>query len=103
MSTRGTQAVRRRGRGNPLTFVGLLLLVAAVIRELRLPPEQRTWHGVLFGWIPYDLRVPTVERAQQRLWTPEEPRILVPTVFGVGWTVNAAAVVRRLSGAPQGA
>ncbi|MGA7987550.1 MAG: DUF5808 domain-containing protein [Candidatus Dormiibacterota bacterium] len=32
--------------------------------------------------------MPTFERARQRLWNPSDRRILVPTVFGVGWTVN---------------
>ena len=90
---------RRGGRGLA-RLVGLLLIGAVVVRELRLPPEQRTWHGALFGRIPYDLRVPTVERVMHSLWDPANPRILVPTAFGVGWTLNAAALVRLFRGGP---
>ena len=39
----------------------LALLAASVVRELRMPKEQRTWHGVVFGKVPYDLRLPTPE------------------------------------------
>ena len=84
---------KRGGGGGLFKFIGLLLLGAAVVRELRLPPEQRTWHGALFGRIPYDLRVPSIERIRHTLWDPANPRILVPTAFGVGWTLNAGALV----------
>jgi hypothetical protein len=68
--------------------LGAALLGTAVITELRKPPEQRTWEGRIAGRIPYDLRMPTFDRARQRLWNPSDRRIIVPTVFGVGWTVN---------------
>ncbi len=80
----------------PFTFIGLLLIAVAVVQQLRLPRDSRTWHGVLFGWIPYDLRLPTLGRLSQTWWNPDEPRILVPTAFGVGWSINAAAVFNRL-------
>jgi hypothetical protein len=70
-----------------------------VVRELRLPPEQRTWHGHLFGRLPYDLRRPTFARIQNTLWNPENPKLLVPTAFGVGWTLNFAALRKVLMGA----
>jgi hypothetical protein len=82
-------------------LVWLLLFGAVVFRELRLPPEQRTWHGALFGRIPYDLRVPSIERVKHALWDPANPRILVPTAFGVGWTLNAAALVALFRGGPR--
>jgi hypothetical protein len=79
-----------------LTLGGLLLLGAAIERELRLPPEQRTWRGQLLGYIPYDLRVPTtLARLRRALWDPEDQRVFVPTVFGVGWSVNTAALLGR--------
>ena len=80
-------------------LVGLGLLVASVIRELRMPKEERTWHGVVFGKVPYDLRPPSFERLQGTLWNPQNPRVVVPTALGVGWTVNLAALRTRLSGA----
>jgi hypothetical protein len=68
--------------------VGLTLIGAAVATELRKAPEDRTWEGRLAGRIPYDFRPPTLARARERLWNPADRRVLVPTVFGVGWTVN---------------
>jgi hypothetical protein len=79
-------------------IVGLALLAAAALTELRKPADERTWHGRLFGWIPYDLRVPTPGRVKATLWQPERPDVLVPTAFGVGWTINLAALLRPLGG-----
>jgi hypothetical protein len=83
-----------------LTLLGLAMLLAAVLRELRLPREQRTWHGMLMGVVPYDLRPPTMDRFVRTFWNPEQEAVLGPTAFGVGWGVNAAALVRLL-GAPE--
>jgi Family of unknown function (DUF5808) len=78
-------------------LLGLALLGATVVRELRLPKEQRTWHGVVFGKIPYDLRPPTFDRLKAAIWNPRDSRVVVPTALGVGWTVNVAALRTRLS------
>ena len=88
---------RRRGVRILASFVGLGLLIASVVRELRLPREERTWHGVVFGKVPYDLRPPTFGRLKGTLWNPDDPHVLVPAPFGVGWTVNLAALRTRLS------
>jgi uncharacterized protein DUF5808 len=70
--------------------------VAAIVEQLRLPAEQRTWEGRVGGLVPYDFRMPTLERAKSRWWNPEDDRLFVPTVFGVGWTINAARIARML-------
>jgi hypothetical protein len=79
-------------------FVGLLLgaVITAVTGELAKPAEQRTWNGKVWGFLPYDLRMPTVARAKQAFWSPDDP-ILVPRLFGVGWNVNVGAVVKRIT------
>ncbi len=76
----------------PLIVVGLL--GAAVRQELGKPATERDWHGVLGGVVPYDLRPPTLERLLSRVWSPEDPRVLMPNGFGVGWTVNVGRLVR---------
>ena len=81
-----------------VTLTGLILVGAAVLQELRLPREQRGWHGALFGCIPHDLRPPTFERLARTLWNTENDAVLVATPFGVGWSINAAAAVRALGG-----
>jgi hypothetical protein len=90
----------RAGRGlrAAIRLIGLALLVASVVRELRLPQAQRSWHGLLFGRVPYDLRPPRLSRVKAALWNPADPHVLVPNSFGVGWTVNLAAVRARLRG-----
>jgi len=91
--------VIRHGLRNLARLTGLLLLVASIVRELRLPKQERTWHGVVFGKVPYDLRPPTFDRLKAVIWNPRNSRVVVPTAFGVGWTVNLAAVRARLWGA----
>ncbi|MCL2594905.1 MAG: DUF5808 domain-containing protein [Promicromonosporaceae bacterium] len=61
--------------------------VAAVVKELKKPEGERDWHGTV-GPVPYDLRMPTVERVKERMWAPESEHIIGPRVFGAGWTVN---------------
>ena len=101
---RERKGARARGGGlnNVVQCIGFGLLIASVVRELRLPPEERTWHGVVFGKVPYDLRPPTLSRLKATLWNPENPRVLVPTALGVGWTVNLAALRERLVVASAG-
>jgi Family of unknown function (DUF5808) len=53
--------------------------------------EKRT--GTFLG-VPYDWRRPTLARTRQRLWNPDEPRLLVPKVFGWGYDVNFGAIAR---------
>ena len=86
---------RRSGNMKPLKILALGLVVAAVIKELRLPQEDRTWHGALGGFVPYDLRKPTIERLKSTFWNPEGS-IIANRVFGVGWTINLGAVVARV-------
>jgi hypothetical protein len=86
------RTTRTSGLRTLFQLIGLSLLVASVIRELRLPPAQRTWHGQVFGKVPYDLRFPSPRRLAATMWNPAQRRVLVPTAFGVGWTVNLAAL-----------
>jgi len=76
--------------------IGLALLVTAVVHELRLPPDRRTWHGEVCGFVPYDLRRPTLARVREKLWSPDDPRLLMPHVFGVGWTPNLGRLAALL-------
>ncbi len=52
-------------------------------------------HGKLLGLIPYDFRLPTLERVRRTLWNAREESFIVPTVFGVGWTVNLRSAPRH--------
>jgi hypothetical protein len=69
-------------------LVGLGLLVAAISQEMAKPEEERTWNGLVFGLVPYDLRPPTWDRIREAYWNPDEPKLFTTRVFGVGWAVN---------------
>ena len=82
---------RKKGKkgGNTIWRTVIIVLVALAVRDqLRLPPEERTWHGKIGGRIPYDFRPPTLERLRAAFWNKDTSQILVPQPFGIGWTVN---------------
>ncbi len=70
-----------------LLALGVLLTVAAVSEQLRRPRERRTWQGHIVG-LPYDLRPPSPQRIAANWWKPDDDRLLLPRVFGVGWDVK---------------
>ena len=78
-----------------MKLLAALLVIAAVIKELRLPKEQRTWHGALAGFVPYDFRKPSLDKIATTLWDPDGA-IIVDRAFGVGWTINFGALVARI-------
>jgi len=103
MGTEERTRKRRSGIQDLLRLVMLALTVAAVVKELRTPAEERTWNGVVAGFVPYDFRMPTLARFRERVWNPEGEHLISPHVFGVGWTVNVGKVValirQKVSGA----
>lgn len=74
-----------------------IAFVGALYQELKKPPEQRTWHGKVFGAIPYDFRIPTIDRIREAYWAPESDRVFSDKVIGVGWAVNVPTAARKLS------
>ncbi len=74
----------------------LMVGVVAVVQELRKPDDQRTWQGKVAGFVPYDFRKPTVERAKETYWNPTGS-IMSPRMWGVGWSPNFAAMKRKVS------
>ncbi len=76
-------------------FVAALVAVVAVVDQLGRKPENRDWNGSVLG-VPYDYRLPTVDRLVARVWNPDDERIVVPIVIGVGWTINLYQVKRKI-------
>jgi hypothetical protein len=72
-------------------------LVAAIYQELKKPPEERTWQGKVAGVVPYDFRVPTLERFREAYWDPETDRVFSDKVVGVGWAINIPVAMRKVS------
>jgi hypothetical protein len=68
----------------------LYLLGAALVDAVR----YRRRHGEVFGFVPYDFRFPTLARARSRTWDPGSSRVLAPTTFGVGWSLNLGRLAR---------
>jgi hypothetical protein len=86
---------RRRKHRRFGSALGAGLLSAAVATELRKPRRRRTGYGRIGGLIPYDLRPPTLERYKLRWWNPDDPRLLTPRAFGVGWDINFGRLLSR--------
>ena len=73
------------------------LVAAAVYQELQKPPEERTWYGRVARFVPYDFRLPTLERLREAYWNPDEHRIFTDRVLGVGWAINFYSLLQVLS------
>src|SRR3712207_3461377 len=78
-----------------LIFGTVACAAAAVIQELLKPKEERTWHGTVLG-VPYDFRMPTLNRFIDAWWNPDDPRVFTPRSFGVGWAINIPVLLRRM-------
>jgi len=57
--------------------------------------DQTLPQGKILG-MPYDLRGANTERIMRRLWNPADPRVFMPRMFGVGWTINFGALAVKL-------
>lgn len=82
-------------RNTPVMVGAAGLVLAAVVTELRKPAAARTWTGRVLNLVPYDLRTPTWRRVRDTFWDPDNPRLVVPHAYGVGWSVNLARVLGR--------
>ena len=71
-------------------------VAGAIYTELRKAPEQRTWHGKLLGFLPYDFRIPSLDDLRRAYWNPHSPKVFTDRPLGVGWSVNIPTVLRRL-------
>jgi hypothetical protein len=75
------------------TLALAIIGVIAILQELRKPPDERTWHGKVAAFVPYDFRMPTIGRVKDTFWNPEGP-IISGKVFGVGWAPNLGALAK---------
>lgn len=76
--------------GDVWKLVLAIIGVIAIVKELRKPSEERTWHGRVADLVPYDFRKPTIDRIRSTYWNPQGP-LLSGKVFGVGWSPNFGA------------
>jgi len=79
-----------------LRTLAMAAVAGAIYKEMRLPAEERTWHGRLLGFVPYDFRIPTPAKLIRSWWNPDSDQLIGETAFGVGWTVNVSALADRV-------
>ena len=77
--------------GKILNAAVVAVVVATTIHAYR----ERKTHGD-FHSIPFDFRAPTIDRVRERLWNPDDSRVLTPPVFGVGWSINLYQAARDM-------
>jgi len=77
--------------------VAWMAFAAAIYQELRKPPDARAWNGKVAGVVPYDFRLPTLDRLREAYWDPDNEQVFSEKVFGVGWAVNIPVAARKLS------
>jgi hypothetical protein len=75
-----------------LSILFLVYVAIAITQQLQRPPEERTWYGKIAG-IPYDFRIPTVERIRATFWNKDTSQILLPQAFGIGWSINLYPII----------
>jgi len=80
---------------NFIEAAAITVTLAIVCQELEKPREERHWHGKL-GFIPYDFRLPTLERFKEAYWNPENTDIFTPEAWGIGWAINFHALLEKL-------
>ena len=73
-----------------LAAAGGLLFLGRLMQGRGVQPYGR------FMGLPYDLRPPTVDRIRESFWAPDDPRVLKPHAFGIGYSLNLGALARRL-------
>jgi len=73
----------------------IAVTMAAICLELEKPREERKWQGKV-GFIPYDFRLPTIERFKESYWNPYNSRVFAPEAFGIGWAINFHALLERV-------
>lgn len=82
--------------GAVIRNLALIAVGFALYTELRKPPAERTWHGKLAGFVPYDFRMPSIEGLRLAYWNPRSQKIFTDRPLGVGWAINIPTLLRRL-------
>jgi hypothetical protein len=82
--------------GRLVQIVTLLVFIQALRDQLSRPREERTWHGRV-GFIPYDFRIPTLDRIRDAYWNPDSEVLFTDRVLGIGWAINVAHLLRIIN------
>jgi hypothetical protein len=79
-----------------LQVSAMTLTLAAILQEMEKPPPERQWQGRIAGFIPYDFRLPSLQKLINTYWNADADRILMPAAFGIGWGINFHPLLERL-------
>lgn len=86
----------RRGEDAAIESLGYPHNYARAIRiALTGDGEDPRPQGRVLG-MPYDFRGANATRMAERMWNPADPRVFMPRLFGVGWTLNFGAIAVKL-------
>jgi hypothetical protein len=77
-------------------LLGVAVLIGIIYKEARKGPEDERWHGKSLGFVPYDLRPPSLARIRETYWNPDDPILFPGRVAGIGWGINFAALANKL-------
>lgn len=75
--------------GDPATYAAHLL--EALLEEP--PADNARWRILGF---PVETRGPLSAEVRSRTWDPANPRLFVPRLLGIGWSLNLGAVAVRM-------
>lgn len=81
--------------GDPVTVLGEPGCYAADLLDAltdESPGRSASWR--VLG-VPVETRGPVSAEVRSRVWDPTSPRLFVPRLFGLGWSVNLGAVAVR--------
>ena len=79
-----------------VSVLGLGLVIAALVNELRTPRGLRAWRGNILG-VPYNFRIPgSLDELARTHWNPEG-KVIVSQPIGVGWSINIPGLLRRFN------
>ena len=70
----------------------MIFTIASAVHAYRTKQSHGRYYNV-----PFEFRIPTIERAKKRVWNPRDRRLFTPNIFGVGWTLNFHEAARRLN------
>jgi hypothetical protein len=97
MKKNKSEGEKKRPTAQDLWRILLVIIgVVAIVQELKKPQAERTWNGLVGGFVPYDFRKPTADRFRETYWNPEGP-IVGAKAWGVGWAPNFGAIKTLIS------
>lgn len=82
--------------GDPVTALGDPASYAAHLLDAladESPADSARWR--VLG-LPVETRGPVSAEVRSRTWDPANPRLFVPRLFGIGWSLNLGAVAVRM-------